>query len=591
MEKNKTIQAFYYNKDLKKICLIMKLSVFLLLISIFQVSATVYSQVTKLSISHENATIAELFEEIEQQSEFKFLYRKDHIDVDKQITINMKKQRVENILDEILSAYDNVSYTVLEDNLIVITPKQQTQKVTGTVTASTGETLPGVNILVKGTETGTITGMDGKYSIEVPDANSVLTFSFVGYTTQEININGRSVVDVILEEGFEALDEVIVVGYGTQKKVNLTGSVSSVNLDNAEYRPVTELSQVLSGASAGITVIQSDAQPGSDGATIYIRGLNTLNNSTPLVVIDGVVGNLYDVHPFDVETMSILKDASASAIYGARAANGVILITTKRGKAGKLNVNYDYYYGTQEATRLPEVVSNSATYMELLNEYKVNAGKQPFYSDATIEEWRNGNDPILYANTDWMDYLLGNRAAMQSHSFSINGGTDPARFRISFNYLDQDGIIDKTHTDQYTFRTNFDSKISDRFSFGLNMSGKWRDRKQPGSIYRAFRGLSTNPMVLPQHPDGRYGGAQTPEDGNVWNVRKEIDTYNELLETQNLMGKVFASFEILDGLVLRGNAALDFQNRKEKDYQTTWEVWNFHTNQIDQTSEAMWLSD
>ena len=581
------------NRNILKILMIMKLTTFFFLISILSVAARGYSQHARLNLSLKNASIQELFQEIEKQSEFNFFYKDDQIDINKMVSIESDNSLIGEVLNQVFEN-SGVSYTVV-NKVIVITPRkeqeQQNIKVTGTVTASTGETLPGVTILVKGTETGTITGMDGKYSIDVPDTNSVLVFSYVGYKTQEVNINDRTVVDVILEEGLEALEEVIVVGYGTQKKVNLTGSVSTVNLDNVEYRPVTELSQVLSGASAGITVIQTDAQPGSDGATIYIRGLNTLNNTTPLVVIDGIVGNLYDVHPSDVETMSILKDASASAIYGARAANGVILITTKRGKAGKLNVNYDYYYGIQDATRLPEAVSNSATYMELLNEYKVNAGKQPFYSDATIEEWRNGNDPILYANTDWMDYLLGNTAAMQSHSFSINGGTEPARFRISFNYLDQDGIIDKTHTNQYTFRTNFDSKVSDRFSFGLNMSGKWRDRQQPGSIDRAFRGLSTNPMVLPQHPDGRYGGAQTPEDGNVWNVRKEIDTYNELLETQNFMSKVFASFEILDGLVLRGNAALDFQNRKEKDYQTTWEVWNFHTDQIDQTSEAMWLSD
>ena len=581
------------NRNTLKILMVMKLTTFFFLISIMSVTARGYSQHARLNLSLQNASIQELFLEIEKQSEFNFFYKDDQIDVNKMVRIEADNSLIGEVLNEVFKN-SGVSYTVV-NKVIVITPKkvQQNMQVTGTIrSAATGEILPGVNILVKGTETGTITGMDGTYSIEAPDANSVLVFSYIGYITQEIGISGRSVVDVILEESLEALDEVIVIGYGTQKKVNLTGSVSSVNLDKVEYRPVTELSQVLSGATSGITVIQTDAQPGSDAATIYIRGLNTLNNSTPLIVVDGIVGNLYDVHPSDVETISILKDASASAIYGARAANGVILITTKRGKAGKLTINYDYYYGIQEASRLPEVVSNSATYMELLNEHKVNAGKQPFYSDATIEEWRNGNDPVLYANTDWMDLLLGNSATMQSHSFSINGGSEPARYRISFNYLDQDGIIDKTNTDQYTFRTNFDSKVSERLNIGLNMSGKWRERQQPGrNMDIAFRGLSTNPMVLPQHPDGRYGGAQTPEDGNVWNVRKEIDTSNELLETQNFMGKVFASFEILDGLVLQGNAALDYQNWKRKNYETTWEVWNFHTEEIDQTSQDMWLED
>lgn len=583
---------------------IMRISLFLLLSCVLSMYAEIsYSQKTRLSVMLENKTVQQALDEIEDQSEFFFLYSNKLVNVERRVNLKMEGRTIDSILKE-LFAGTGTGY-VITDRQIILTPDKilrnskilnpslyQQQTIKGHVTDKNGKPLVGVTVKVKGKNIGTITDGQGNYEIPVPEDAETLIFSFVGMTTEEVTIGDRTNIDVTMAEELIGIEEVVVVGYSVQRKVNVTGSISTVNLNNVETRPVTQLSQALSGASSGLNVIQNNSQPGRDEATIYIRGLNTLNNTDPLILVDGIVGDLYDVHPNDVESISVLKDASASSIYGARAANGVILITTKRGDVGKMRVSYDYYYGIQKATRLPEVISNSVTYMELQNEAKVNSGMQPLFSEETIEEWRQGDDPILYPNTDWLEYILGDKAGMHSHSFSLNGGAEQARYRISMNYLDQDGIMERTNTDQYTLRTNFDSRVSERLNFGINLSGKWRNRLQPGSMLSIlYDNLSTTPMVLPQHPDGRYGGAQTPEEGNVWNAKKAIDTQTQRLISQNMMGKIFASWEILKGLTLNGNAALDLQNWKQKEYETTWKLWNFHTNEVDQVSEDMWLED
>ena len=473
---------------------------------------------------------------------------------------------------------------------------QQTFVVNGKVTNTDGEPIPGVTVIVKGTTTGAVTGIDGDYEINAPDRNSTIVFSFIGMTTQEVPIEGRSSIDITMEETMEALEEVIVVGYGTQKRMNLTGSVATVNLDKVDTRPVTQISQILAGTTTGVTVMQSDAQPGSDGATIYVRGLNTLNSTSPLVVIDGVIGSMGDVAPTDVAAVTILKDAASSAIYGARAANGVILITTKRGKTGKIGVKYDFYYGIQEATRLAKTVSNSATFMEMMNSSHINAGSVALYSDEIIEEYRTGTDPYLHANTDWLDYIMGDTGEMQSHNFTIQGGTDQSRFRISLGYFDQAGVMQKTNTEYYTFRANFDSKVSDKFNFGMNLYGRWRNTGSPGSTSGIISSgdnasLSSNPMVVPVAPDGRYGGIGTPFDISTRNAQKNFDTLVRDVESHDFTTKIFANYELMKGLTLSGNAAIDFNNTKQLDYETTWEQWNFRTNEIDQASTIMWLQD
>ena len=293
---------------------------------------------------------------------------------------------------------------------------------TGTVTDHDGMPMPGVSIVEKETGNGTVTNFDGEFSLTLDDAQtSILVFSYLGFETQEIPVGSQRNFQVVLEEDAEALDEVVVVGYGTQKKANLTGAVSQVDSEVLEDRPITNVSSGLQGSMAGVTVTGASGAPGNNAGDIRIRGIGTWGNSAPLVVIDGVPGgNLNILNPSDIASISVLKDAASSSIYGVRGANGVIVITTKNGSGGAPSVSYNAYYGMQQPISIPKKLG-SVDYMTLLNESQVNVGRNPTYSPEEIEIARNGTDPNYYANTNWVDEVYKDYAPQVSHNISVNG--------------------------------------------------------------------------------------------------------------------------------------------------------------------------
>ena len=256
--------------------------------------------------------------------------------------------------------------------------------------------------------------------------------------------------------------------------VNVTGSVLVIGEKELDARPITNLTQAFSGTSTGLSVTQTDGTPGRDGATIRIRGIGTLNDASPLVLIDGIQAAMGDINPNDVESISILKDASAAAIYGSRAANGVILITTKKGKSGTMKVHYNTYVGIQEATRMMDYLSDMATYMEMNNEIG------GYYSEADIEDYRNHpNDPLNYPNVDWVDIIYGGRGLLQSHNLSVLGGSDNSRYNFSFGYQDHDGVVPANYAKRYNVRLNWETDIRKNLRFGTNISGSWQDIQDP----------------------------------------------------------------------------------------------------------------
>jgi len=349
----------YYERDLLKFfslktIRVMKMSFFLFIFTIFQLVATEsYSQLTKLTLNVENTRIADVLSEIENMSEFYFLYSPKLIDVERKVDINVNKETIKDILDGI---FPNKVRIVVSNNQIVLTPDEessalnktilQQQAVTGKVTeASTGDPMPGVNIQVKGTTFGTISDAEGNYSITVPDRNATLVFSFIGYNDQELTVAGRSKIDIALTASTTALSEVVVTGYGTQKKIDITGSVTVVNAEQLSERVAPNFAQQLQGHAPGV-VIGTSGAPGTS-SMIRIRGIGTVNNNGPLYVIDGVSTTSQDLNslnPSDIESMQILKDASSASIYGAQASNGVIIITTKKGKVGTPKITYDASY-------------------------------------------------------------------------------------------------------------------------------------------------------------------------------------------------------------------------------------------------------
>lgn len=309
---------------------------------------------------------------------------------------------------------------------------QNTITVHGNIMAD-GESVIGATVLVKGTQNGTATDLDGNFSLQAAP-NAVLVISAIGYETQEIPVNSRTNIAIVLRSDVIALQDIVVVGYGTQKKVNLTGAVSTVSAADLAGKPVTNLVEALQGTATGLVIQQSNSQPGSR-PSINIRGLNTMNNNDPMVIIDGIQGDIQNVNPSDIESISILKDASSTAIYGSRASNGVILITTKKGNAGRNEVQYEFQYGIQQPTALPNVV-DSWIYAEMRNEALVNSGRPIAFTPEQIASYRNGGP-----NVKWMEEIYKKNSPQQSHNLSLTGGTDKTTYLVSAGYMDQNSMF------------------------------------------------------------------------------------------------------------------------------------------------------
>lgn len=314
----------------------------------------------------------------------------------------------------------------------------QTATVSGVVKDDTGEPVIGAGVLVKGTTLGTITDIDGHFSFRADDLNGVLVVSFVGMETQEIPMKGKGTFDIVLKSSNTLLEEVQVVAYGAQKKVTLTGSISSVNTDELLKVPTASIGNMLSGVLSGVSSIQSSGQPGGDDPDVFIRGISTLNtmNAKPLYLVDGVERSFFQIDPNEVENITILKDASSTAVFGVRGANGVIIVTTKRGKEGKAKINASFSYGIQTPTRMPEFV-NSYDYATFLNEAYTNDGKDPKFTPEAVEAFRTHSNPIIYPDTDWMELLFKSSAPQTQGNVNISGGTERVRYFISMGMLDQ----------------------------------------------------------------------------------------------------------------------------------------------------------
>jgi TonB-dependent starch-binding outer membrane protein SusC len=515
MKKTSGIGVYFKQMYSLKIFKIMRITIFLLMLNIFQIFATTsYSQIATLSLDIQDVTIKEALSQIEEKSEFFFLYNSRLIDVNRKTNLTVKDQKIDQILSALFDNTD-VNYLVFNRHIILSQKEylknveaglEQPLTLTGTVTDEKGDPLLGATVVVKGTTIGTVTDINGRFSIQVPEDAENLVFSYVGMASKESEIGDQRVFTIILITESLGLDELIVIGYGTQRKATLTGSVSTIDSEFIENRPITNASQALQG-SLGLYVNQAGgAQPGADGATIRIRGVGTLGDNNPLVLVDGVPFDLRDVNPNDIESISVLKDAASASIYGNRAANGVILITTKKGKKGeRMSVELHSYYGLQTATYLPDMVTNSADYMTARDQAAFNEGQPAVYGAAAIEEYRNGNDPDLYPNTDWWDIMF-NPAPMQEHNLRISGGSDKTSYSFSVGYLDQEGVHVGTDAQRYSLNSNMTYTHSDRLEFGAILSGVYWKKNEGYFPQELMTGMG---RALPIHPnilsDGRYG--------------------------------------------------------------------------------------
>src|SRR5690606_10298066 len=403
-----------------------------------------------IKLTKKEIPIKEVFSSVETRTRYVFVYPDDLLHQENTISLKGERQSVYDLLADIAKDA-NLKFKQVNNAIYVgkasggerpgsIPVEVERIEVKGRVTDQKGAGIPGATVLIEGTTIGTATDIDGNFTIEAPE-ESVLMISFIGYKTQRVIVGNQTTINVIMEEDLSSLDEVVVVGYGTQKKVNLTGAVSTVTSAEIVNQPVGQTSMALQGITPGVTVTQRSGQPGSDGGTIRIRGIGTLTGGGqgPLIMVDGVETNLNNVDPNEIESISILKDASSAAIYGARAAGGVVLVTTKRGVEG-VRVNYNMYAGYQVPTALPDIVG-ALDHMMLVNEAYTNIGNTAPYTEAFLEEYRAGMPSDRYPDTDWQELTMSNSVFMHNHNISINAGSERTKLFGSISYLEQDGII------------------------------------------------------------------------------------------------------------------------------------------------------
>lgn len=534
-----------------------------------------YSQVMKVTVVADKISTGKVINEIEKQTDYLFVYNVNEVNLQRTIQVNAENKSVAEVLNKVFEG-TNIYYAMEGKNIMLMSRTKenqsanQTNKVTGVVKDTNGETIIGANVTVKGQSIGTITDIDGRFVIDAP-ANAVLQITYIGYIAQEVNIGNRKEISITLKEDTQALDEVVVVGYGTQKKVNLTGSVASITPETIENRPITQTSQALAGLTSGVTVSQSSGRPGGDQASIRIRGVGTFSGagSDPLVLIDGLSASINDVDPNNIANISILKDAASSAIYGTRAANGVILIETKRGKKGVTQVAYNGYVGWQKATELPDFL-DSWDYAIMRNEADKNSGLSATYDQNDIDKFRNGSDPDNYPNVNHLKDLVTSGSGFQTgHNVTLSNGGEKLSYFFSLGYLHQEGIVEQNDYSKYNFQLNIDNQILSNLLLKANLSGYASTTNEPytgdGDMSRMI-GMSVreNATIPGRKSDGTYGYQDLfcPEGWlDSESFRKE--------NYKNFTGGVELSWEPLKGLSFSGKVGYNYSNYYNKRYIST----------------------
>lgn len=570
----------------------------------------------KVSLQIENTKVKDVLTEIEEKTGVSFTYRPRLIKNIKNVTLHVSDLRLEEILTRVFDAsveYEVVGkQIVLKETPIVVIPEKfnpvaafQGIRVSGVIRDDGGQAIPGVNVVEKGTTNGTASDSDGRYSLMVSNENAVLVFSFIGYMSQEMTVGGQTSLDVTLAADLKTLQEVIVVGYGEQKKVTVTGAVVAVKGDELKKSPAVNLSNSLAGRMPGVIAMQASGEPGYDGSTIRIRGSNTLGNNDALIVIDGIparAGGLDRLNPADIESISVLKDASA-AIYGARAANGVILVTTKRGKSGKPELSYSYNQGWAQPSILPKM-ANAVQYAEMSNELEVyklpadewSAATQAFketgaytrpggavvtapYKPDDFQKYRDGSDPWGHPNTNWYDATLKNWSPQSRHNLQLTGGSENFQYLTSLGFQNQDAYYKDAATGykQYDIRINLDANVNKYIKTSLGILGRQESRFFPTvgaqPIFRMqIRGIPTQPAYWPNGkpgPDIENGQNPVVITTNQTGYDRDNRSY---VQTN---GSIEITNPWIEGLKFTGTASVDKLFRRTKRWEVPWFLYTW----------------
>lgn len=538
-----------------------------------------------VSIKATDKEVKFILKEIKKQGAVEITYNAKLLKALGKISVDVKEMSINNILQTILGP--GIQFEVIHEEIVLksksiemthtesTTPGSLEVNVKGRVTDELGQPLPGVNVLQKGTTNGTATDADGSYSLNVPDANVMLVFSFIGYLSVEVELKGSTTFNQVMQPDIQSLQEVVVVGYGERKKENYTGAVSTINTKEIVQAPVANITNALTGRLSGLIAVQRGGEPGQDGSQLLIRGLSTLGDNSPLVVIDGIPrGDFSQLDPNEIESLTLLKDPASAAVFGVRAANGVILITTKRGKAGKSTLSFSVRADWQKPTRLPKYL-DSYGYASLFNEALVADGKPEKYTPAELELYKNGTDPNGYPNTDWVDETVGGYAPQQQYNLSLNGGAEKIKYFISLGHVNQKGLYTNSAFKRYNFRSNIDADVTPTTRISLDLGGRMENRESPSEaanqlLYFALFAPPIYPAYFPNGLPGAFPTGRNPAE------RAKSGGYNDnvnntLLTTLTLNQQL----PFVPGLSVKGVFAYDRNYGTNKSWRTPYKVYNY----------------
>lgn len=538
MKKNQIYHTWYNIRCRGKLFKVMKITTFLLLVNLLALSATnVHSQKSKVSIAVKNSSIAEVLDKLGAESELSVWYSSDELDEAVLINAEFSDASIEEVLKHVLKD-QKVGYVVLDDKIIISSQRFQEQAsssnqqedlivLQGKVTDESGAPVPGVNVSIKGTNTGTITNFDGLYKLDVPVGTKIIVFSFIGMKTQEVLFQDRARINITMLDDSKGLEEVMVVGYGTQRKESVIGSISTIDIGKLPT-PGSAISNSLAGQLAGVIAMTRSGEPGKNSAAeFYIRGVSSFTGSNkPLVLVDGIERELDLVDTDDIESFSILKDASASAVYGVRGANGVVLITTRSGVKGAPKITFRGETGMTSPTVMPQL-ANSMQFAEMYNE----ASGTNYYTPEVIDMYRSGTDPDLYPNVDWIDELYKPSANSNRINMNVSGGGDQVKYFVS-GALYQENSIFKDAGDTYdynssikynkfNFRANLDFSLSKTTTLNVNLANVYEKSFGPGRSTDDIWGyaFATSPNAFPkEYSDGTISAPSTSSGFNPWNL-------------------------------------------------------------------------
>ena len=567
--------------------LMMKLTAFLLFVSFLQVSAGGYAQ--SISISLKKASIEKVFQAIEKQSDYRFFYNEKLLRNSRKITLEIRDGSLKTILDVCFK--DQPFSYIIDEKQIIIKQKElgvaiqvvntnpvlvTTVEVRGKIANETGIPLSGATITEKGTTNGTSSDATGNFTIQVADAKAVLVISYVGYKSMEVSTGGKNDFIITLSLLNASLNDVVVVGYGSRKKTNYTGAVSTVGTKEIVAAPVANISNSLTGRLSGLIAVQRNGEPGRDGSNLLIRGVSTTGDNSPLVVIDGIPrGDFSQLDPNEIETVTLLKDPASAAVFGVRAANGVILITTKRGKAGKSALSFSVRSDWQKPTRLPEYM-DSYNYAKLLNEGSTNSGTALPFSQADLDAYKNGTDRDAYPNTDWVKATLKDYAPQQQYNVSLNGGTEKTRYFISLGHVNQNGLYSNSNFERYNFRSNIDVDATATTRISLDVSGRMENRNAPSQdanqlLYFALYAPPIFPAVFSNGLPGSFPSGRNPAErakNGGYNKNSSNTLLTNLTITQQL--------PFVKGLSVKGIVAYDRSFNSSKLWRTPYKVYTYN---------------